>query len=134
MFPEQTKLTSLCKQNDSDSDPFDCDTLKTLTQMSQVPHSLGAACEKYILLDQRVKKYKLKASQMHLNSTLTMTDWCCCPHGGLLLFTNAASAPSRQSCSVYAKLQHYFLRKDDQSGLSTMNDSLMEALLQFRLS
>lgn len=104
-----------------------------------VRHSLSAACEKYIPLDQRIKECKLKASQIHLNSTLTVTDWRCCSHGaclqnGLLLFTNAASAPSGQSCSVYAKRQHNFHRKDEQSGLSTMNNSLMEALLQFGLT
>lgn len=107
--------------------------------MFHVRHSLGAACEKYIVPDQRIKKCKLKASQIHLNSTLTMTDGCCrshgaCLHNGLLLFTNAASAPSEQSCSVYAKRQHYFHRKDEQSGLSTMNNSLTEALLPFGLT
>lgn len=92
-------------------------SLRKLIQMFHGRHSLSAACEKYILLDQRIKKCKLKASQIHFNSALTMTDWCCCSHGaclqnGLLLFTNATSAPSRQSSHVYVKLQHYIHRKD----------------------
>lgn len=87
---------------------------------------------KYILLDKRLKKCKLKASQIHLKSAVTMTDWCCCSHGarlqnGLLLFTNAASALKRQRCSVYAKVQRYFhrnVKKVDRQQWPTVTEAL----------
>ena len=95
--------------------------LRKPIQTFHVRGGLGAACEKHIPPDQRIKKCKLKASHIHLHSSVTMTDWCCCSHGaclqnGLLPLANAASARSGPTRSSQTEPHQRVNRNDQQNG------------------
>lgn len=48
-----------------------------------------------------------------------------------MAYCDSLTAACRLRRGGYAKLRHYFLRKDKQSNLSTLNGALTGALLRF---